>query len=310
MPYCQVSTVLTLLPNQPYIAVAGSTTVYNALLLTAAASSYGPVFIAGPGRNAVPTAKIAPAGTAAVLINTAGSPVTVSIDGFELIGSGGATPNPAVKCSQTTGAATLTITNSSMHNSGQVGVDSSACTITLDANLITGNPGGGIKLADSIYTVTNNFITENGLNGPGVLLSGNVSGLFWFNTVAGNRRSGTAAGGFSCGGVTAATTPAIQASIVWGNDKVTGSSVGTGCAFTYCNMDDTPLTGTGNFGTDPLFVNAGNHDYHLQPTSLCKNKVTSATGLVGGTLPNHDVDQNPRPRQPGGGYDTGAHQLP
>lgn len=98
---------------------------------------------------------------------------------------------------------------------------------------------------------------------------------------------------------------------MWGNTSAGGSSIGTGCTFTYSDVDDTTLpAGAGNFNVDPQFVSTATSNYRIQTGSPCENKVTGATGLADGTLPNHDVDGKVRPRASTGGYDCGAAQAP
>ena len=335
-PYCKISEALSELPTaRPYIVVAGTTKSYDALSVSALATAVGPLSIVGPGRpvaqggTATQSALIAPATGPAVSVATQGSNATLTIDGLELVGASGFA---GVKCQQvTSGTPTLTVKNSFVHGSGLYGVDASSCTLTLDANVISGNQGGGVNassgvltvdanvisgnqgggitIAGSSYTISNNLITDNGLNGPGVLLSGNVSGLFWFNTVVNNKRSGTNAGAFNCGGVTSTAAPVIQASIVYLNDKNTsGSSTGTGCTFTYSDLDDGTM-GQGDFSQAPNFVDSTNSNWRIQLSSPCVDKITTSTGLVGGTLPDHDVDGIARPRAATGGYDCGASQA-
>ena len=314
-PYCKIAEALSELPTpKPYVVVAGTTKSYDAISVTALVAAVGPVTIIGPGRTAAQggaatqSALVTSTTGPAASLAAQGSNATLTIDGLELVGASGFA---GVKCSQvTSGVPTLTVKNSFIHGSGLYGVDSSSCTLTLDANVISGNQGGGISLAGtSSYTIANNLITDNGLNGPGVLLSGNVSGLFWFNTVANNKRSGTNAGAFNCGGVTSATAPVIQASIVYLNDKNTsGSSTGTGCTFTYSDLDD-GTTGQGDFSQAPNFVDSTNSNWRIQLSSPCVDKITTTTGLTGGTLPDHDVDGFSRPRAASGGYDCGASQA-
>ncbi len=207
----------------------------------------------------------------------------------ELSGSAGTGNQRAgVLCSGGAGTATLTVRNSRIDNSGTSGVDSTACSVTLDANVITTNSGGGVSLVGGAFVVSNNLIVSNGNTtaGPGVVLSGTFSStLWWFNTVAGNVRATGQAGAFSCGGVLS-VAPSVQATIVWGNTQAAGSSIGTGCSFTYSDVDDTTLpTGAGNFNQDPKFVDTTKNNYRIQTGSPCANKVTSTNGPDGRLTP-------------------------
>jgi hypothetical protein len=215
-----------------------------------------------------------------------------------------------------TGAASLTVINSYIHNSGAYGIDSSGCGLTLDANIISSNQGGGVSINGGSVVASNNLIVGNGTGGPGVSFGGSVSGTWWFNTVASNSfKTGptTNPSAFTCS-TTGATLPVLQAGIVWGNDKASGASFDSSrCVFTYTDIDDTTTpSGVGNFNMDPMFTGGTlpATSFRIPSGSPCKDKITAATGLVGGTLPNHDVDGNPRPRMATGGYDCGASQAP
>jgi hypothetical protein len=316
--FCDISDATGSPSPRPYVVVKGSATAYGAVSLNATVAAIGPMTIIGPGHSAPTTAKIAPTTGPAVSLATSGNNATLTVDGFELIGSGGGSPAAGAKCQViTSGTPSLTVLNSYIHNSGAYGIDSSGCGLTLDANIIYQNTGGGVSINGGSVVASNNLIVGNGTGGPGVVLAGNFSSmLWWFNTVADNLRTGGQAGGFNCGGVLSGA-PLIQASIIWGNTKDgTGSSVGSGCSFTYTDIDDTttPSGGgnVGNFKLDPMLTSGTlpTTGYRIPSGSPCKDKITAATGLVGGTLPNHDVDGNPRPRMATGGYDCGASQAP
>ena len=78
MPYCEAQTAATI-SGKSFILVAGSATAYNAINLTATVGAIGPLTIVGPGRNATPTAKIAPGFSPAVALTTAGNPATATM---------------------------------------------------------------------------------------------------------------------------------------------------------------------------------------------------------------------------------------
>ncbi len=320
-PYCKIADATILASPLPYIVVAPSATSYDAVSLTAVVAAIGPLTIIGPGHNAATSAKIAPATGPAISIASSGNAVTLTVDGLELIGAGGGAPAAGAKCQVvTSGAPSLTILNSYIHSSGLYGVDSSSCSLTLDANIIgANNTGGGVSINGGTVKVSNNLIVANGSNGPGVLFAGSVSGTWWFNTVANNSyKTGptTNQGAYNCS-TTGNTLPLLQAGIVWGNDKSGGASFDSArCAFTYTDIDDTTTptggTNTGNFNTNPTLT-AGTlpaASYRITTGSAAENVVTSSTGLTGGTLPAHDVDGNARPRASTGGYDVGASQAP
>lgn len=318
--FCDITDATGSSSPRPYVVVQGSATSYGALSLNATIATIGPMTIIGPGHNATPTAKIAPTTGPAVSLATSGSNATLTINGLELIGAGGGSPAAGAKCQViTSGTPTLTIVNSYIHNSGLYGADAASCALALDANIIYQNTGGGISISGGSVVASNNLIVGNGSNGPGVSFAGSVSGTWWFNTVAGNTfKTGptTNPGAFTCS-TTGQTLPVLQAGIVWGNDKASGASFDASrCVLTYTDIDDstTPAGGgnLGNFNMDPMLTSGAlpATGYRIPSSSPCKDKVTSATGLTGGTLPSHDVDGNARPRTSTGGYDCGGSQAP
>ena len=76
------------------------------------------------------------------------------------------------------------------------------------ASTISGNDGGGISVSGGTYSVTNNFIVENGDSGAsgsgqgGVFLSTAVAGTFSFNTLSDNniKDGATFASSLTCSG--------------------------------------------------------------------------------------------------------------
>jgi hypothetical protein len=298
-PYCQIQAAVTASPSpKPYVVVAGSSTTYNAVSLTAVATAIGPVAIIGPGRAASPTAKIAPASSPAIAVTTAGATATLTVDGLELIGSGGGSPSAAVKCSVTTGTASITVVNSSLHNSGGAGVDANGCTITVDANIVgPSNAGGGLTFSGTTsYTVTNNIIWGNGgvaATVPGVQLGNSTTGAFAFNTVVKNTVSGAAGvGGIDCG---SGGTKAIQDSIFYQNTTSGGTQLGSKCTLT----NIVTVSGDDNQGSmsamAPAFVGAT--DYHLVAGAVA-NLACCIDKLAAPGTPNanHDVDNTTRPK--------------
>jgi hypothetical protein len=312
-PYCQIQMAATL-DKASYIVVTGSATSYDALNLTAIASSIGPVTIIGPGRNPAgggPTVKIAPAIVAsAVLVSTNGSAATVTIDGLELTG----TASPGIKCQAGTGAASLTVSGSSIHDSGKAGIDSAGCTLVADANVIAGNPGGGIHFAgaSTTHTITNNIIHDNSGSGAyGVRLDDSPAGsIFAFNTVVANGPTGdTAAGGMIC----PATPPAalIQDSIIVGNShNTTGGTQFAG----QCQLQSV-VVGTDSTTSGIQKTPAFTSDDHLDvstPTAQTTNADCCIDKLVapGTPMADHDVDRTTRPKGSSATpYDIGAHEV-
>jgi hypothetical protein len=304
-PYCQIQAAATT-SGKPYVVVAGSATAYNAVSLSPTTSDIGPLTIIGPGRSAT-TAKVAQSGVAAMTVSvTVAHTVTVTVDGLEFSGSGTPTPAAGVSCLRSAGSANVTVKNSLIDNCGGAGVDSNGCTLAIDADIVSVNAGGGLKLASTSYTVTNSIISGNGsgaATSAGVSLDNASSGTFAFNTIAKNSVA-AGVGGVDCG---TGATKTLASSIVLQNTPLGGTQLGAQC--TLSNV--VTVAGDDNRGlmvaTAPAFVSAT--DFHLLPsnaanTACCVDKVATDPGTAN---KDHDVDASKRPK--GAGWDYGAHEV-
>jgi len=315
--FCDISDATGATTKRPYVVVNGSATAYGAVAISASSG----ITIIGPGHSATPRALVTPTGaviaTPAFLVSTSAT-TTVTVEGLELVGTAGAIPAAGIKCQIGSGAATVKVVNSYVHSSGGFGIDSTGCSLTVDANVVYQNTGGGISINGGSVVASNNLIVGNGSNGPGVSFGGSISGTWWFNTVAGNTfKTGPTSnpGAFTCS-TTGQTLPVLQAGIVWGNDKAGGASFDSSrCAFTYTDIDDATIpaggANVGNFSMDHMLTSGTlpAMAYRIPSGSPAQNKVTSSTGLTGGALPNHDVDQIARPSSTDG-YSCGGSQGP
>lgn len=306
-PFCEVqpAALAAIASAKPFVVVAGSANAYTtAINLTATAAPIGPLTILGPGHTATTTAKVQPSGVApAVAVLTNGSTATVTIDGLELVGIG--PTSPGVRCSFNVGAASVTLRNSLIRGAGGTGVETTGCTINVDASIISANSGGGLKLSSSTYTITNSIISGNGsgsATSAGVNLA-DSTGTFAFNTVARNTIS-AGVGGIDCG---TGAQKAILNSIVWGNTTATGTQLGAKCTLTNVVTaagDDTQGTMS---AMAPSFVSAT--DFHLKRneaanTACCIDKVTAPS------TPNKDNDVDGVKHRPkGSAWDIGAHEV-
>jgi len=286
-PYCQIQPALA--TGKPYIAVYGSTTSYQGVTLSASATTDLVVAIIGPGRAAVPPATVEGSSAPAVAVSSLVTRTTnVTLDGLHIIGSGGANKNAGVRCSPVAGTAIVTVKNCAIHDSGLSGVDSNACTLTLDANLIgPANAGGGVKLAMTPYTITNNIIFENGNSGRAVTMDDPSDGAFTFNTVALNQAT-AGIGGIECG---AGGQKKIESSILLMNS-------GAMQAGPQCTLTNTVTSGTINF----------ENGYRLKKNDTA-NKACCVDKITNPIAPNsnHDIDQTRRPQ--GNAHDIGAHEV-
>ncbi len=323
--YCDV--VEAVADAKQFVIVKGSAVPYSAIALTDQSLT-----LVGPGKAAATTARLFTAGVDSVGMTVNTNAHRVVVDGLDLGGDSGSKALRGVNCTNNTALAsnatlvvrdsiihdtntgsggagvstsggTVTLTGLTISGSGGAGVSTSGGTVTLRGSTVRVNTGGGLRISDGSYVVENNLIAANGLAGPGVYFSGNVSGTFWFNTVVGNKVS-AGVGGINCAGVLNGQ-PLIQASIVWGNDASSNAST-ISCSLTYSDLSDMPVpAGLGNFSADPLFVDTT--DYRLQSGSPCADRVTVASGLTGGTLPSFDRKGTSRPAH--SGFDIGADEV-
>jgi hypothetical protein len=206
------------------------------------------------------------------------------------------------------------VKNSTIVSSGQDGVDSSKCILTLDSDIIANNNNDGIKLSmTTTYTITNSIVSKNGGNtgSPGVEITDSAStGTFAFNTVGGNGGTGAVYGGISCPNVGAKKL--IEESIVAANAQnpaTNGSQIAGQCQLQ--NVVTGPDAFTGGMQAAPAFVS--NTDFHLDinGAALAANQACCIDRIPTIMTPNnnHDVDLTVRPKPPGTAWDIGAHEA-
>lgn len=245
--------------------------------------------------------------TAGPVIDVSGEPTSVTLVGIRIHNGLGASNGDAVKCTLTgSSAPSLALRRVMLDTNGSKGVSSTNCNLTVERSTIKRNVGGGIAIAGGTYTIENNFLFQNGTTGStmgGVLVSQiGTSGthVFRFNTLSINSAGSGINSGVDC---TSIGTPlAFSNSIVTGNPVLGGGKQvgGNNCAWTYSAIGDS-VTGTGNITDDPLFVDPGQDDYHLQAASPAKEKADPAATLA------VDFDGDPRPQ--GAIRDIGADEI-
>jgi len=203
-------------------------------------------------------------------------------------------------------------------------------TITITENVITSNSaddhGGGISLfANCSGKISNNIITGNstGWFGGGIGCYQDCSPIIINNVITGNTAVSSGGGGISCH---YSSNPNITNNVINGNNAsqdgsgitlyftsdpvitntiVSNNSGGSGGIFAYESSPDINYSnvwnnspadyygcsaGTGCISADPLFMDAGTGDYHLQTSSPCIDTGDNYAP----DIPDYDFDGNPR----------------
>ncbi|GEM_PF-2525833 len=172
-------------------------------------------------------------------------------------------------------------------------------SVEMNNTIIRNNDSQGtpvVQIYQAALTVTNVLVADN--QGPGIAGSP-TQGSFTNVTIANNIGFGLGIGPLGSGDPPVNVT--VVNSILWGNgtDYYCDTSVGTvNCALSYSDVGVGDTTGTGNISADPLFVDAGNGDYHLQVGSPARDAGTSAGA------PPADLEGTPRQGAP----DMGAFE--
>jgi hypothetical protein len=164
--------------------------------------------------------------------------------------------------------------------------------------------GGGVFAYDNsaVYAYNNLFARNDAVSGTGdaVRLNLNASMTGAGNTLAYNDAGGAATG--NAIGMTGGSSLALHCSIIWGH----ANSIDTaGQDVTYSNIQG-GYAGTGNLNLDPMFVNSGSADFHLQATSPVIDRCAYFAGM------DTDFDNEPRPivrDRPATPYDMGADEF-
>jgi len=199
--------------------------------------------------------------------------------------------------------ASLSIAQSTVHNSLGLGIVSSSCTLNLERSTVSGNTGG-IRINAANYTIRNNFITDNvsTVAVGGVVIEGTVgkTEIFEFNTLSHNANGGNKGFDLACN----VTNLTAKNNIFMLNPTAVAGVVDD------CNTDysliDTRSDANAGTHTNTLtgaatFLNLTIGDYHLATGSAGIDAADPAATLA------IDIDGDARPL--GAGRDMGADEA-
>jgi len=147
--------------------------------------------------------------------------------------------------------------------------------------------------------ILGNMSTRDG--GGGICVYKNCDPQIDLNTIVANRSAKPGGGIYFSSG----STMRLFGNIIWRNvpDQVFKDAKSRSDSVTYCNIQG-GWPGTGNIDLDPLFVDAGSHDYHLTYNSPCRN-----AGDNGSVSPDLLEDIEGDPRIADGIVDMGADEF-
>jgi hypothetical protein len=252
----------------------------------------------------------------ATLVDVAGAS-TVLIDEVSLIGQPGLV-TPAIRCAGSSkirvfrsvirdndggGIAVqgcdLVVEESTIEDNG-FGLDLNTFTLRLERSVIASNSGGGIRIlgTDGAFTIRNNFIVNNGdgdtAESGGVHLgSTKPTDVFEHNTLSGNLNATGEPQAMTCFD----TQLTSAGNIV--HDGGTEPIASGLCVFEHSNVQG--RAGGTNIDEDPLFVDPGGGDFHIQPDSPCVDQGDPASAVA------EDFDGEVRPQ--GEAADIGADEV-
>ncbi len=202
-------------------------------------------------------------------------------------------------CIQNQGA-TATIEHSVIHDCGNLGINSNG-PLTLDASTVTNCRNGGVVVGNQTFSITNNFITQNGggMTGDGGLTIqptlASMGSRVDFNTIAANgiKSNTNASGGVFCdiAGFTLVGDVVVHNTV---NGSTGASNANKAGQCTYASSFVQPIDNIG-------FVSTAANNYHITAQSPLRDIPGVATALA------TDVDGESRPY--GSGYDLGADEY-
>ena len=188
-------------------------------------------------------------------------------------------------------AATVTLRHVTISGMSGFAVDMNGGTLALTRSLITGNPGGGLRIDGTVFEIVNNVFERNGTaTGPSgaiMITSSRTTSSprhLEFNTLFENQAADGAA--ISC----VDNTFTARNNLLVGNGNAQSSEQTTGtCQHQYSvTYQGEPLVGTGNGSGDPKFRDAANGDFHIPGDSAAARAADPGETLADDTLADRD----------------------
>lgn len=208
------------------------------------------------------------------------------------------------------GSPTLSLTRVAVTGNVGAGITVSGGMLTISRSTISGNAGGGILISGSQFDITNSFVTANGSLMSGVggidisqILAAGTHRLD-FNTIASNGSSISIPVNTGVNCSTIGTPLVFDSDIIYGNavngggQQLGGSAM---CSATYSDVGPGTVAAATNINADPMFMDAGQGNFHLMATSPAKDMADPNATL------NIDVDGDVRPQ--GSRRDIGADEV-
>jgi len=249
-------------------------------------------------------------GAVLTISGLAAKQVTLSLDGFTFDGTNA---TDGVKVAGDNNAADyaktqLMLKRSTVQNSPTVGVTSSAnCTLTLDADTITGNKGGGISVDATNFAVTNLVVVGNGTtssNFGGISIgtnAGTTMSLANLTLVSNKARNTALASGIACN-----VSATLLENVVIFGDQMAGRDInvvqcGTPTTSAYYGAADSGNTKYNTMActsADQLFMSASTGDYRPNKTAVAPCPVVLVGVGTQAGAPTTDFAGITRPNSP------------
>lgn len=303
---------------RPFVLVAGHAgKPYGKVAITTSKT----VTVIGPGQGGAQPASIYDATNVGVAITLSGAGTTgaLTLDGLEIGDRTNPTTQDGISCNAAAGAAiTLIVRRSAIQHSGKVGVNATGCDVTMDADVVANNTGGGLLLQSSDFTVENTIVALNGSasstfggiqpNGPGP-----ANRQLIINSTVVENTAKNMAGIYSALDCVAAAAPIIFNVVANSNSN---SQINPACtldhsAFAGGTGTNTNLT---NCTDANLFVDPANFDFHPRTAAVAPCPTTllgkGSTSFMSVAAPDHDFGGSVRPQPTGSMPDVGAIEVP